>query len=341
MVQKNDGFVSCKYGYPKKFLQETTNHDDGYPMYRRKNTGEIVRIRGAALDNSWVIPYNRYLSALFDCHLNVDVCSTIHSISICRWVSPFEAAWRIFRFDLFEMHPPVQPLQVHLENMHTVQIRPYEQLYSVILNGWRSRTQLTKFFKANAASPKGTGYLYSEFIKHNRWGSSAKAWFERKTKKIVIGRLAFVAPAKGERFFLRLLLINVQSPKSFNDLRTVDGVLCARFQEASIKRRLFKEDDAVVSFLAEVAEVHMLVALRRLFAITLVFCQPNNPKTLWLRFFTYLSEDYRHRYPEIEEQVRQQHLESLGKFLADFRLKHLHEDLSPKLTRTKDNIDAL
>ncbi|XP_057246761.1 uncharacterized protein LOC104899124 [Beta vulgaris subsp. vulgaris] len=71
---------SCKYVYPKHFRSETTNNGDGYPMYRRRDTGDSAFIRKATLDNKWVIPYNPYLSALFDCHLNVEVCSTVEAV---------------------------------------------------------------------------------------------------------------------------------------------------------------------------------------------------------------------------------------------------------------------
>ncbi|XP_021737552.1 uncharacterized protein LOC110704077 [Chenopodium quinoa] len=294
MVTKNNNILSCKYGYPKGFLAETTNHDDGYPMYRRRDSGERVRIRGAYLDNRSVIPYNPYLSALFDCHLNVEICSSIQA------------------------HLPV-----HLENMQTVHLRNNEQLNSDVLNERRSKTQLTEFFKANAASVEGTGYLYSQFIEHNRWDSSAKAWFRRRNKNKVIGRLATVTPAEGERFFLRLLLINVLNPKSFIDLRTVNGMVCATFQEACIQRGLFEEDNGVFSCLFEAAEIHMPSALRRLFAAVLVFCRPRNPDALWLQFYNDLSDDYRHTLPRSERQVKlltiqsiQRHLESMGKSLA-------------------------
>ncbi|XP_021725783.1 uncharacterized protein LOC110692998 [Chenopodium quinoa] len=380
MVAKNDNSASCKYGYPKQFLEETTNHNDGYPVYKRQHTGESVRIRGSNLDNRWVIPYNPYLSALFDCHLNVEVCSSIQAVKYLykyvykghdkvsfnvvgeenqavdeiqrfqsgRWVSPCEAAWRIFGFDLFEMHPPVQHLAVHLENMQTVQLRSHEQLDSVVLNERRSRTQLTEFFKANAASPRGTGYLYSEFIEHFRWDATAKAWFQRQNKKLVIGRLACVTPAEGERFFLRLLLGNVRSPKSFSDLRTVNGVLCATFHEAAIKRGLFEEDNVVYSCLSEAAEIQMPGALRRLFAAVLVFCAPSNPRTLWQHFYNDLSDDFRYTFPQNERQVLlltvqsvEKHLESMGKSLAHFQLEHLQEEMPEELQRTKDIIDAL
>ena len=72
MVMQN-GKPQCKHHYPWEFLAFTTHADDGYPTYRRRNTGETVRVRKVELDNRWVIPYNPYLLAYFDCHINVKV----------------------------------------------------------------------------------------------------------------------------------------------------------------------------------------------------------------------------------------------------------------------------
>ncbi|XP_021770442.1 uncharacterized protein LOC110734584 [Chenopodium quinoa] len=44
----------CKNGYPKDYIAETANNKDGYTVYRRRQTGEKVKIRQAELDNQWV-----------------------------------------------------------------------------------------------------------------------------------------------------------------------------------------------------------------------------------------------------------------------------------------------
>ncbi|XP_010687521.1 uncharacterized protein LOC104901629 [Beta vulgaris subsp. vulgaris] len=372
---------SCKYGYPKQFRSETTNNGDGYPMYKRRDTGDSASIRKATLDNRWVIPYNPYLSALFDCHLNVEVCSIIEAVKYLykyvykghdkisfnvvrkggvdtideiehyqswRWVSACEASWRIFGFDLFEMHPPVMPLPVHLPNMQTVQVRPHEQLDSIVLNDKRSRTPLTAFFKANATIEGAQNYLYGEFTEHYRWDLSSKEWVKRKNKVIVIGRLTFVGPTEGERYFLRLLLLNVRGPRSFEDLLTVDGYRCASFQEAAIKLRLLEEDDAIDKCLAEACEVQMPPAICRLFSTVLIFCQPSDPNALWLKYYAALSEDFSHKFPNFPEKVRhltaravEQYLEAMGKSLKAFGLEHLQGQEDDELRRTKDIVDAL
>ncbi|XP_056691699.1 uncharacterized protein [Spinacia oleracea] len=78
---KHKGHTNCcKSGYPKKFCPEMTTSKDGFPLYRRRDTSDEVSICKADLDNRWVIPYNPYLSSLFDCHINLQVCSSIQAV---------------------------------------------------------------------------------------------------------------------------------------------------------------------------------------------------------------------------------------------------------------------
>ncbi|XP_071926043.1 uncharacterized protein [Coffea arabica] len=122
---------TCKNNFPKNFCEETIQTLNAYPEYRRRDDGVQIKIKSALLDNRWVVQYNPYLLAKFDCHLNVEICSTIKAVkyiykyiykghdrtNFCvvnnksdseideikqyvsaRWVSPSKAAWRIFRF---------------------------------------------------------------------------------------------------------------------------------------------------------------------------------------------------------------------------------------------------
>jgi len=47
-----------------------------------------------------------------------------------------------------------------------------------------------------------------------------------------LGRIYTVHPRNDECFYLRLLLVNVPGPTSFQFLRNVDGELCATYREA-------------------------------------------------------------------------------------------------------------
>ena len=70
----------CKYHYPREFSESTSQEKDSYPIYRRRHDGRQVRIRGAVLDNRWVVPYNPYLLMRYNCHINIEVCSSIKAV---------------------------------------------------------------------------------------------------------------------------------------------------------------------------------------------------------------------------------------------------------------------
>ena len=60
------GGPKCTKNYPRNFCDETMAHEDGYPIYRRREkiNGEErkFKVKGVWLDNRWVVPYNPYLS---------------------------------------------------------------------------------------------------------------------------------------------------------------------------------------------------------------------------------------------------------------------------------------
>ncbi|XP_021975432.1 uncharacterized protein LOC110870559 [Helianthus annuus] len=70
----------CRFHYPRQFNKQTTQGEDSYPLYRRRDTGIEVDVRGKTLDNRWVVPYNPRLLMMFNCHINVEVCSSIKSV---------------------------------------------------------------------------------------------------------------------------------------------------------------------------------------------------------------------------------------------------------------------
>jgi hypothetical protein len=70
----------CKKQYPRKFQSETVTDVNGYPIYRRRNTGHTVLVHGIELDNRWVVPHNVYLSTKYDVHINVEVCNNIRAV---------------------------------------------------------------------------------------------------------------------------------------------------------------------------------------------------------------------------------------------------------------------
>lgn len=70
----------CKNQYPKAYSSKTHIGDNEYPKYRRRNYGYKVKVRGHYLYNQCIAPYNPYLLSKFDCHINIEICSTVKAV---------------------------------------------------------------------------------------------------------------------------------------------------------------------------------------------------------------------------------------------------------------------
>ncbi|XP_015161034.1 uncharacterized protein [Solanum tuberosum] len=210
-----------------------------------------------------------------------------------RWVSPPEAMWRLFGFSISEMTPAVYHLQLHLDGQQFVSFRTSSNLNSVLNNPAIKRTMLTEFFSMNKTNKIATelNLLYKEFPEHFVWSTSNKMWTRRKQGNVV-GRVVTCHPTEGERYYLRLLLMNIRGPKSYEDLRTVNGRYYNTFREAAEKNGLLASDNNLIECMSEAANYQMTYSLRHLFATLLAYCNPANPKELWQKFQCPMSEDF-------------------------------------------------
>ena len=133
----------CSKGFPKPLANETKFSVDGYPHYERHH-GHNVFVRNHTLDDQNDVPYNPYLLAKYDCHINVEVCTTVKSVKYifkyihkghdcasvelrsgainhdeiqdylnARYVGPHEAIFRLLELRLHEMSHTIQRLAVH------------------------------------------------------------------------------------------------------------------------------------------------------------------------------------------------------------------------------------
>ncbi|KAI9116625.1 hypothetical protein K1719_012283 [Acacia pycnantha] len=66
--------------FPKKFNENTTVDDEGYPTYRRRDDGKLIEVKGIPLENCFVVPYNPLVLAMFQAHKNVENCNKTTAI---------------------------------------------------------------------------------------------------------------------------------------------------------------------------------------------------------------------------------------------------------------------
>ena len=124
----------------------------------------------------------------------------------------------------------------------------------------------------------------------------------------------------GELFYLRYLLLNVPSPKSFEDLRTtVHGTLLPTFHGACTARGLLHNDAKWDQALSEAGAWQGGVCLQSLFVMILLNCDPGTPLDLW--------NNHKSRYvckniSALLAVLKKYHLFFLGVVLLLFTSKH-------------------
>ncbi|XP_052901350.1 uncharacterized protein LOC128307508 [Anopheles moucheti] len=337
----------CSKKFPKQFTNETRQAEDGYPVYRRRNDGRTVIVKGVPLNNCYVVPYNPWLCHKYDCHINVEVCSSVASVKYlykyvykghdrvavsaaesldeiqqyldARYISASQAMSTIFGFEMQAKTVTVVQLPIHLEHQQSVVYRANDNMDSVLQRG--HHTMLTRFFQLAANEPSVRSLTYQEIPAHYRYAKPSRRlpwydgtgnqWIPRiRQTDIVVGRMVYCPMSQMERYCLRLMLCYRKGPTSFEDLRTVDGTICASYQQAAIMTGLLQDDLEWERALQEAVSFRMPHQLRQLFALILSEGMPQNPRRLWEVYANHLCEDFhwQHRDRYTSEESDQNRL---------------------------------
>ena len=230
---------------------------------------EEAQVRDQVIDNRWVVPYNPRLLNIFNCHVNVEICSTLVAYMYLykyvykghtmiqseiansndeilrylnsRYVGVSVACWRLFGFEVSVNKPAVYQLQVHLSDQQFISFSAESTLLDIQNQERLIKTQLIEWFEFNkTASPENICHTlkYHDFPHYFTWNIKDRKWTQRKSRSETIGRMVFVQPSDKERYFLRLLLCNVKGATSFEDLRTIKKATSPKFCLLNFSRRL-------------------------------------------------------------------------------------------------------
>ncbi|XP_062089334.1 uncharacterized protein LOC133795888 [Humulus lupulus] len=335
----------CTKYFPKKFKDQTIVDADGFPVYKRRNTGIHVEKKNVFLDNRYVVPYNRNLIVKYDAHINVEVCNYSRSIKYlfkyvhkgsdrttttmesidtteeideiktyldCRYISATEACWRIFQFDIHYRQPAVERLPFHLPGEHTVVFEENNCTENVLCRPGIEKTKFTEWLETNKNYEDARDLTYSDFPTHWVWNSKDKTWTRRKNG-IAIGRIYFAHPSTGECFYMRMMLNFVKGSTSFESIRTVNGVTYPTFKAACYALGLLDDDKEWINCLTEASIWATGNELRHLFVMILIHCQVSDASQLWKSNYTALSEDMvslqRKRFRMKDLQLTEQQVE--------------------------------
>ncbi|WVZ59187.1 hypothetical protein U9M48_009374 [Paspalum notatum var. saurae] len=312
----------CTNQFPKSLCDETIINENDTPIYRRRDEGQQIEI-GVKMNNGYVVPYNKALLVKFQAHINVEWFTQSRSIKYlfkvihkgedqatavigetsqsntndeikmylgCRYLTAFEACWRIFGFSLNYREPAVQRLRFHLENEQQVIFPDSTNLEEIIELPGCGATMFTEWMETNKKHEDARELTYSEFPTKWTWYAKEKQWTRRKSSR-KIGRICNAHPASGERYYLRMLLNTAKGCTSFEDIRTVNGVVHSSYKSACIALGFLKDDNEWIECIEEASNWASGIQLRQLFATILCHCEITDPKRLWELKWESLSKD--------------------------------------------------
>ena len=172
-------------------------------------------------------------------------------------------------------------LDIHLPNYQVVYFQPGQEELAVERE-LENDTHLTAWFKLNRENQHAKQFLYPEIPCHFVFNAKIKIWkIRQRGAGKIISRTYSVRPNKGEQFFLHLLLLHILGATSFEDLRTVNGVLLETFREACALQGLLQDDTERQNVLVEATGFQMPKQLRQLLAIIFTHCAPFDPLSLF------------------------------------------------------------
>ncbi|KAK9068593.1 hypothetical protein SSX86_012708 [Deinandra increscens subsp. villosa] len=313
----------CSKKFPKKFRERTSTDEDGFPLYRRRRNGPTVFKSGEQLDSRYVVPYNKFLLKRYQAHINVEWCNKGNAIKYlfkyinkgpdrttmkldqcegsskpvdeirlyydCRYVSACEASWRIFANEVHYRYPSVTRLPFHLPGEEQVIFGEEDDINDVIEKASVNSSMFTSWMKCNEMYPQARTLTYVQFPSKFVWKSKERCWKPRK-QGVSIGRIHSVSPALGEAYFLRILLNKVKGPRTFEDIRTIDGVQHASFRDACYALGLLDDDNEYIEAIKEANHHGTGPYLRALF-VTMLLCNTlSRPDHVWDKTWKILSD---------------------------------------------------
>ncbi|XP_044450928.1 uncharacterized protein [Triticum aestivum] len=316
----------CTKRFPKIFSEETIIDEDHFPRYRRRDNGRQIDKGGVKMNNGFVVPYNKDLLVKFQAHINVEWCNKCMSIKYlfkdihkgddqatalvqekvpsktddeikmylrCRYITATEACWRIFRFPLQYQEPSVERLTFHQENKQLVIFPDSRNLDEIIRHPRSGVTMFTEWMETNKKHEDARELTYSEFPTKWTWNHTEKKWTRRRGGK-KIGRIYNAHPASGERYYLRVLLNTAKGCMTFEDIRTVNGIVHSSYKSACRALGFLNDDNEWIECIKEASNWASGVQLRQLFATILCHCEVTDPRMLWESNWEVLSKDIQH-----------------------------------------------
>ncbi|KAL8143406.1 hypothetical protein V2J09_016438 [Rumex salicifolius] len=191
-----------------KINAEMMLDEDGFPVYKQLNNGVYVMKGKVTLDNSYVVPYNRYLLIKYDAHINVEWCNSSRAIK--------------YLFKYINKGPDRAIVMVTKTN---------EEGKSITLFGVQILINIPR-----------QEFIHTQNYRPSMFGMQRKGCGQYGRIRNQLEEL-YTATQLEERYYLRMLLNIIKGPISFEDVRTFKGKIYDTYREACYARGLLTEDN--------------------------------------------------------------------------------------------------
>ena len=231
-----------------------------------------------------------------------------------RYHSATEGTWRILGFHITKKTPSVTSLPVHLPNpIHNRQYSTHRPVGSLsALERYFLRPDGT--FELDRVTYDFSNLRYSEYFQYFRLQSYNQTQVDthphyfserapppnvpsmhvilRQLNNPHVTRLQPIRLSFGDVFYLRVLL-QTRPARSFEELRTVDGVIYTSFQAACVALNLFSDETEAEYCFTEAVEALQTPRQMRLLLIHMLTNECiATPAAIWMKFQQPLSEDF-------------------------------------------------
>ncbi|XP_010496514.1 PREDICTED: uncharacterized protein LOC104773570 [Camelina sativa] len=219
----------------------------------------------------------------------------------CRYVSACEAFWRTNQYPIHYRTTPVVKLTFHEEGKQPVFYKDGDKPTTVLNRPTLDHTMFTAWFELCLRDEEARKLTYEQIPNKYIYDKKEKEFRPRGRTGFSIGRINYVPHNLEDSYHLRILINSKKGPTSFNDIKTVKGVLYKTYKEACFALGLLDDDKEYIEGIKEANFWCSSKFCRRLFVIMLISESLTSPKTVWEETWKILSEDIERK----EKQRRQ------------------------------------
>ncbi|XP_058774642.1 uncharacterized protein LOC131648928 [Vicia villosa] len=303
--------ISSQLGFPDLFVTFTCNPN--WPEIKRalSGTGLQPRDRPDIISKVFKIKFDTLMDDITKHHVVGKVIACYDRITAavstnsnqpvdeiqqyldCRYVSPSEACWRIYSYNIHGRKPAVERMFYHLVGEKPIYYTDYARMENVLETASVTESMFTAWLVANAKYEEAQTLTYGQFVSKFVYHKKQREWKPRK-KGFTIGRLICVPPTTGELFYLRMMLTVAKGPTTYEEIRTVDNIQYDTFRDACFAMGFLEDDKEYIAAIKEASHWGTGHFLRKLFVIMLLSGAVNRPAHVWEQTWLLLSDGVLH-----------------------------------------------